>query len=143
MTAVRAVLDTNIVVAANRSSAPTSPNREILTRWKAGEFTLLFSDDILLEYIEKLIELGASGATVRQLISSLLALGERIEIESFHLRRYPSDSDDIAFVLCAFNGEATHLVTYDDGFAEVVRDCPFTICEPLVFLRELRRNVGQ
>ena len=32
MASVLAVLDTNIVVAAHRSSAPTSPNREILTR---------------------------------------------------------------------------------------------------------------
>ena len=136
-----AVLDTNVVLAAHRSNAPTSPNREILVRWKSGEFTLLYSDDILLEYIEKLIEKGASGATVRQIISSMLGTGERVEIESFHLRRYPSDTDDIAFVLCALNGDATHLVTYDGGFAEVVRDSPFTICEPLTFLRELRRSL--
>ena len=84
-----------------------------------------------------------NGATVRLIISSLLGTGERVEIESFHLRRYPSDTDDTAFVLCALNGEATHLVTYDSGFAEVVRDCPFTICEPLAFLHELRRAAGQ
>ena len=141
MTTFVVVLDTNVLLAAYGSDAPKSPNREILARWESGEFTLLYSDDILLEYIEKLIEKGASGTTVRQLISSVLGTGERVEIESFHLRRYPSDTDDIAFVLCALNGDATHLVTYDGGFAEVVRDCPFAICEPLAFLRELRRNL--
>lgn len=82
-------------------------------------------------------------ATVRQIISSLLGTGERVEIESFHVRRYPSDADDIAFVLCALNGEATYWMTCDGGFAEVVRDCPFTICEPLAFLHELRCTAGR
>ena len=140
MAMFRAVVDTNIVVAAYRSSAPASPNREVLARWESGEFTLLYSDDMLFEYIEKLIEKGASGAQVRQVVSSVLGTGERVEIESFHLRRYPSDADDIAFVLCALNGEATHLVTYDGGFAEVVREFDFAICEPLAFLAELRRS---
>ena len=40
MAAVRAVLDTNVVIAAQRSSGPASPNREILARWAAGDFTL-------------------------------------------------------------------------------------------------------
>ncbi|HEV7402751.1 MAG TPA: hypothetical protein VGO11_07500 [Chthoniobacteraceae bacterium] len=61
-------------------------------------------------------------------------------IDHYHLRRYPSDADDIAFVLCAVNGEATHLVTYDRGFSEVAADSEFTICEPLAFLAELRRQ---
>ena len=50
-----AVLDTNVVLTAHRSTAPTSPNREILARWESGEFTLLYSDDILLKTIEKFL----------------------------------------------------------------------------------------
>jgi predicted nucleic acid-binding protein len=140
MSAIRAVLDTNIVVASQRSESPTSPNREVIKRWEAGEFVLLYSDDVLLEYIEKLIETGVGDAIVRQLISSVLGAGERVMIAFFHLRRYPSDADDIAFVLCALNGEATHRVTYDGGFSEVARDCAFTICAPLVFLTALRAH---
>jgi predicted nucleic acid-binding protein len=89
---------------------------------------------------KKLIETGVGDAIVRQLISSVLGAGERVMIAFFHLRRYPSDADDIAFVLCALNGEATHLVTYDGGFSEVARDCAFTICAPLVFLTALRAH---
>lgn len=47
---LRAVLDTNVVLASDRTSHPTSPNREIVNRWLAGEFTLLISDDIAAEY---------------------------------------------------------------------------------------------
>ena len=52
MAAFRAVLDTNVVLAAHRSRGATSPNREILERWRAGDFTLLYSEDVLLEYVE-------------------------------------------------------------------------------------------
>jgi hypothetical protein len=33
--------DTNIVLAAHRIRGSTSPNQEILARWKGGEFSLL------------------------------------------------------------------------------------------------------
>jgi predicted nucleic acid-binding protein len=136
----RVVLDTNVVLAAHRSEAATSPNREILTRWKAGEFLLLYSEDVLIEYVEKLLLLGTPAAKLEEFVTMIGGIGERVAIRSYHLRRYPSDADDIAFVLCALNGEATHLVTYDGGFAEVVREFDFAICEPLAFLAELRRS---
>jgi predicted nucleic acid-binding protein len=136
----RVVLDTNVVLAAHRSEAATSPNREILTWWKAGEFTLLYSEDVLIEYVEKLLLLGTPAAKLEEFITMIGGIGERVAIRSYHLRRYPNDADDIAFVLCALNGEATHLVTYDGGFAEVVREFDFAICEPLAFLAELRRD---
>ncbi len=33
---IRAVLDTNVVLAAEPSSIPDSPNREVVRRWLAG-----------------------------------------------------------------------------------------------------------
>lgn len=56
--AFRAVLDTNVVLAADRASTPQSPNREIINRWAAGEFIWLITDDIAAEYTEKLLEKG-------------------------------------------------------------------------------------
>ena len=136
MAAVRAVLYTNVVIAAHRSSGPASPNRKILARWKAADFTLL--EDVLLEYVEKLIELGVSDEMLREFGRAIGVLGEGVAIAFFHLRRYPADSDDIAFLLCAINGHASHLVTYDSGFSEIAPDCSFAICEPLAFLSALR-----
>ena len=138
MAAVRAVLDTNVVLAAHRSSGTASPNREILARWAAGDFTLLYSEDVLLEYVEKLIEFGVPDEKLREFVRSVGVLGEREPIVFFHLRRYPADADDIAFLLCAINGDASHLVTYDSGFSEIAADCSFAICEPLIFLATLR-----
>ena len=135
----RAVLDTNVVMAAERSGSDGSPNREIFVRWRAGEFLWLYSNDTILEYIEKLLEHGIPEADVRRLVRALGVLGELVEIKFFHLRRYPADSDDIAFVLCALNGRATHLVTYDGHLFAVAHEYPFAVCEPLRFLAELRR----
>lgn len=50
---LRAVLDTNVVVSAKRTSHPQSPNAEIITRWMAGEFIWLVSDDVVTEYAGK------------------------------------------------------------------------------------------
>lgn len=136
----RVVLDTNVVLAAERSSAPASPNREILGRWRAGEFLWLYSRDTVLEYIEKLLEHGVDETDVRRLVRALGVLGDLVEIKFFHLRCYPTDLDDIAFVLCALNGRATHLVTYDGHLFGVAQEHPFVVCNPLHFLAVLRAS---
>ena len=141
MAAFRAVLDTNVVLAAHRSTHPESPNREVLERWRRGEFTLLYSDDVTLEYGNKMIEHGISRADVLGWMGLVQLLGEWVKIETFHLRRYPADVDDIGILLCAINGRATHLVSYDGGFEPFVGEFAFAICEPLAFLAALRAAV--
>lgn len=77
------------------------------------ECILIISDDTLLEYIEKMRELNISGEIIKKLIRALLELDKHISIVFYHLPLYPSDLDDIAFLLCAENGNATHIVSYD------------------------------
>ena len=52
----RAVLDTNVVVAAIRSRNPNSPTVELLRRWARREFVLLYSDDVYdaLSFLQEL-----------------------------------------------------------------------------------------
>ena len=139
---MRAVLDTNVILASKRSQNPASPNREIIVRWLDGEFTLLFTDDILLEYIEKLSEKGIPDADIIAFTRNLLLLGEKVIVGFFHLRHFPADPDDIMFVLCALNGGATHLVSYDVHLRELesIYSGDFTICGPLDFLAEIRNS---
>ncbi len=138
MPGCRAVLDTNVVLAAHRATDPASPNREILNRWKLGGFLLLYSADIVIEYAEKLLEHGFAESDVRSYLALVRLLGERVDITFFHVRDYPSDSDDIGFLLCALNGEATHLVSYDDDLLALQPHYALTICEPVHFLADLR-----
>ncbi|MCP3958646.1 MAG: hypothetical protein GY719_12405 [bacterium] len=126
-TPLRAVPDTNILLASEMSPGSSSPNREYFERWKADEFVVLFSADTLLEYVKKLREKDLAE--------------ERIKVFLGALPTYPVDSDDIAFLLCADNGHATHLVTYDRHLQEIDAHYSFRICETTDFLRDLRREL--
>jgi predicted nucleic acid-binding protein len=137
-TSLRTVPDTNVVVAA-QSASVTSPNREYFERWKNEEFELLFSDDTLQEYIEKLVERNVPKEIIIQLVVAILELGTSTVIQFFHLAKYPVDPDDIAFILCAENGDATHLISYDPHLLDLNGFYQFKICKTLDFLFELRQ----
>jgi putative PIN family toxin of toxin-antitoxin system len=141
---MRAVLDTNVVLAAEGSSNANSPNREIIRRWLAAEFLLLVTDDVLAEYADKLSHIGKSPQEVFGFLSRVLLLAEAVEIRFFHLRHYPADPDDVLFLLCAINGEATHLVSYDPHLLELRPFYDdFGICPPLEFLATVREEGGK
>lgn len=137
---LRAVLDTNVLLAARRSSSPSSPNIEILDRWQRREFRFLYSLDTLAEYAEKLLEHGIPSSDVETFVLRLAKHGEIVPVVSFHFRHYPVDADDVMFLLCALNGMATHLVSYDKHLLDLH---PFyaselAICEPIKFLTACR-----
>lgn len=134
------VPDTNVVLAAAKSSKSGSPNREILEAWRDGKCQLLFSRDTGMEYVEKLLHMGWSPEAVVSWLARLELLGESVEILWFHLRLYPSDPDDIAFLLCALNGNASHLVTYDLHLLTLASHYApeLKICPPLEFLKDFR-----
>ena len=46
-------------------------------------------------------------------------MAECVEIRFFHFRHYPVDADDTIFLLCAINGAASHLVSYDRHLLEI------------------------
>ena len=140
---LKTVPDTNVVLASALRPGPASPNREYFERWKQNQFSILFSEDTLLEYIEKLREKGVSAETIKSFLVALLTLGVEVEIEFFHLPVYPVDTDDIAFVLCAENGEASHLVSYDRHLREVAAYFPFRICTAEEFLDDLRQEIEE
>lgn len=137
---LRAVLDTNVILAAHRTVAPASPNAEILARWRRREFLFLYSTDTLAEYAEQLLKHGIAADEIEEFIRLIARHGEEILIAFFHFRHYPVDPDDVMLLLCAINGGASHLVSYDDHLlalrpfyaAEIV------ICEPVEFLGDCR-----
>ena len=136
---LRAVLDTNVVLAADRATNPLSPNKEIIHRWANREFSWLVTEDIAAEYAEKLLEKGNAPIEVEAFITGLFLLADRIEIRFFHFRHYPVDSDDTIFLLCAINGAATHLVSYDPHLLDVgLFYEEFVTCKPTEFLQALR-----
>ncbi len=136
----RAVLDTNVVLAAQGCPHPSSPGREIMERWKAGQLMLLYSTDTLVEYAEKLLARGLPESEVERFIRLFARHGEAVPIVFFHFRHYPVDSDDVMFLLCAMNGAASHLVSYDGHLLDLrsFYEGELTICQPLELLAVLR-----
>ena len=141
-TELRSVPDTNVLLAAKLSRGPTSPNSEYLERWKREEFTLLYSPDTYQEYTEKLVEKGLPEGAIKSFLRALEDLGVEIRVEHYHLPAYPVDVDDVAFLLCAVKGEATHLITYDRHLLEVSRYYEFKICGTVDFLKDLRYRLA-
>jgi predicted nucleic acid-binding protein len=76
-------------------------------------------------------------------LALIAALGEEVDIQFFHLPRYPADADDIAYLLCAWNGPASHLVSYDRDLLDLAAayESHFRICPPLDFLTDMRSAV--
>jgi predicted nucleic acid-binding protein len=59
---------------------------------------------------------------------------------SFHFRHYPIDENDIAFLLCAMNGHATHLISYDSHLLDLDIHYPEIIFSSAIpFLNTLRQ----
>lgn len=140
--ALRAVLDTNVILAAKRSSDAASPNAEVLDRWKRREFAFLYSLDTLMEYAGKLLEHGIAEDEVEAFIRSLARHGDQVSVVSFHFRHYPVDADDVMFLLCAANGNASHLVSYDEHLLSLrpfYRE-EFVICRTQEFLAACQRQ---
>ena len=77
---LRTVLDSNVVLAADRASNPLSPNKEIINRWSLGEFIWLVTADIVAEYAEKLLDKGNAASEVETFIAELLLLAKCVEI---------------------------------------------------------------
>ena len=142
-TSFRVVPDTNVVIASEKSTSKSSPNKEFFDRWRNDEFEILYSDDTLLEYIEKMRELNISEEIIKKLIRAMLELGKYISIVFYHLFLYPSDPDDIAFLLCAENGNATHIISYDPHLKETEHFYSFRVCGTLEFLFELREELAE
>jgi uncharacterized protein len=107
------VLDTNIILSSVSSA---SPFHTILKSLSQNKYTLLVTNDILLEYEEKLTVIF-SREVAEFTISALLYNKCVKKIESyFNLQLIKADEDDNKFVDCAFTGNAHYLVTNDRHF---------------------------
>lgn len=97
------------------------------------------SDDIAIEYAEKLLVAGRDCERIESFLANVFLLAEFTEIRFFHFRHYPVDPDDVSFLVCAMNGGATHLVSYDPHLLDIgMFYDEFHMVNPLGFLRELR-----
>ncbi|HID61365.1 MAG TPA: PIN domain-containing protein [Anaerolineae bacterium] len=89
---LRAVFDTNVVVAALLSRNPQSPLIKLVRRWRRGEFELLYCADLLSEYREKLTAKNIQADKARRFLDDLVSKGIFIVLASADIvPRVPDD----------------------------------------------------
>ena len=123
MPPLKVVLDTNALL---RSISKRSVYADILTKLYENTYELYITNDILLEYEEKINDIFSEETS--ELIAGAFALLEnvkKIEIH-FHLNLISSDPDDNKFSDCAFAGNVHYLVT-DDSHINVLKAIPFPL----------------
>ncbi len=136
---IRAVLDTNVFISAALGRNPSSPTREVIDRWKRGEFVLLICTSLAEEIVEKLLDYSIDAEKVGVLVETLASLAEWVEIPTEKIEALLSDPDDNVVVACAVEGEANYLVTYDPHFDSLQGEYrEIKIVKAIPFLEVLR-----
>jgi putative PIN family toxin of toxin-antitoxin system len=112
-----AVFDTNVFMSALLSRNPTSPTQELMRRWQANEFTLLISQALLIEVVEKLLARGVNPKQVQDLLIVINRFAQWVDVPAAAvLPIIAADPDDDHILACAVAGRADYLVTYDPHF---------------------------
>jgi putative PIN family toxin of toxin-antitoxin system len=133
--AIRALLDTNVLVAALRSTRGAS--YEVLQRWRAGDWKLVLSNTVVTEYEEILIRERESfhldQTEMHELLDALCVLAERRTLPE---RPLPilTDPDDEPFVHLAVEAQVRYLITHNVRHLAAAKQHGIEIVTPANFL---------
>lgn len=121
MASLKVVLDTNTIL---RSISRRSAFSIVLDKLYEGEYELWVTNDILLEYEEKIADIFSKETA--ELIIGALSLLPNVKKADIHYHLYliDADKDDNKFSDCAFAGNVHYLVTNDKHF-NVLKSIPF------------------
>ena len=137
---IRLVLDTNIIISA---FSRKSQYRMVLDRLLAGSYQLCVSNDIMLEYEEKLKE-KFNEEVAEIFVATIELLPNAVKVDPhYQFQLIKADPDDNKFVDCAIAANASYLVSNDKHF-RILRDIPFPKVQLLSMteLVSLVSNVG-
>lgn len=120
----RFVLDTNQIVGAGSRwldlEVIVDPNPHLrLLVHVATEQVGLYCDEIIDEYLEKLIERGSPEGRAMRLIAYVRGAFEAVDIVTTQAPIPPADLDDEIFILCSLDGDADYLVTEDGDLLDI------------------------
>lgn len=116
-TGQRVVLDTNQIVGAGsrwleRPVANANMHRRLLA-CVAEAHTGLYCDEIIDEYLEKLLDRGHPEPRAKMLIAYILGAFSCVEVTSSTAPVRPVDPEDEIFLICSLDGHADYLVSED------------------------------
>jgi putative PIN family toxin of toxin-antitoxin system len=115
---IRAVLDINTLVSG--TITPVGPAGVILQEWRAGAFTLVTCEELLVEYGDVLLRpkilrtyRGITRGTVTASATALRAFSDVVALPDPIPPVIPEDPDDDLVLACAVAGRADYVVTGD------------------------------
>ena len=138
----RSVLDTNVLIRA--AITPLGAVAPIILRLREGKFTLIYSQAIFDELVEKLElprirnKYNLSKASIENFLAVLIAYGERVEPD----RKVTvcRDPDDNHIIEVALTGKAEFVVTGDEDLLVLHHYETIRFVTPREFLLELERR---
>ena len=140
---IRAVLDTNVLVAAFRSNRGAS--FEVYRLLKLGFWRCLLSNHLLLEYEEQLIaQAGALGllpAEVDELLNMVCDRGEQFSLRYDWLPVLATDPDDEPLVQLAHESGSRLIVTHNIRHLAPAKKLGITVLRPSEFLAKIRLSL--
>ena len=110
---LRLVLDTNVFLV---SLLPHHKYWWVFDSIINQQFTLLVSNDILTEYMEKCVQKYGSALSNEKLDFLLEFSNVELITPYFHWNLIDADPEDNKFVDCALAGRADYIVTHDKHF---------------------------
>jgi putative PIN family toxin of toxin-antitoxin system len=140
VTKPRAVMDTNVLVAAFRSR--TGASFEIFERLRRDEWTAVLSNHLIYEYEEVLkrdaAALALSLDDVDQILNALCARGEEWPL-THNWEPVLPDPDDEPLVQLAQESAAQVIVTHNTGHLQPALALGIQVLKPSEFLTKLRK----
>jgi putative PIN family toxin of toxin-antitoxin system len=135
----RAVLDTNVLVAAFRSR--TGASFEIFQRLRRDEWTAVLSNHLVYEY-EEILKGGAAAlslslADVDQILNAICARGEEWPL-SHEWEPVLEDPDDEPLVQLAQESGALIIITHNTRHLQPASALGIQVLKPREFLVKLR-----
>ena len=138
---IRAVMDTNVVVAGLRSTSGAS--HELLARLRAGCWALVLSNTVLGEYHEILHReeefLGMTHQEADSYIDALCELAERFS-PATQWQPAANDPDDEAIIQLAREAEVVYLVTHNVRDVSRAAQFGIRVVRPAEFLEILKQT---
>jgi predicted nucleic acid-binding protein len=139
---MRAVLDTNVLVAALRSRRGAS--FEVVRLLREGRWTLVLSNTVLGEYHEILhreaVAFGLSQLETDLYLDTLCALAEQRALTS-EWQPVAIDPDDEPLVQLAREARIVYLVTHNVRHLAGARQFGVNVLRPAEFLELLRKSL--
>lgn len=138
---LKVVVDTSVFVSGYLSRTGTGYSAQILARWRAGDFQLIMTRQILEEIVAKFLEKGIDENRILEFITVVGKIALFLPGNYVVYRLDDVDSDDNMLLAAVQEGSADYLVSLDAKHILPLKHHKGTqIVNPMLFIRVLDRE---